>query len=63
MPNPVKSATHSSRSRPGIPVEAGHLFRWKPATLSEHSDAVAYSVSTCCLVVLSTGSFSASILL
>jgi hypothetical protein len=27
LPIPVKSATHSSRSRPGIPVEAGHLFR------------------------------------
>ena len=27
VPIPVKSATHSSRSRPGIPVEAGHLFR------------------------------------
>jgi len=27
LPIPVKSATHSSRSRPGIPVEVGHLFR------------------------------------
>jgi Zn-dependent protease with chaperone function len=27
MPIPVKSATHSSRRRPGIPVEAGHLFQ------------------------------------
>ena len=27
LPIPVKSATHSSRSRPGIPVEAGHLFQ------------------------------------
>jgi len=27
MPIPVKSATHSGGSRPGIPVEVGHLFR------------------------------------
>jgi len=27
LPIPVKSATHSSRIRPGIPVEVGHLFR------------------------------------
>ncbi len=27
VPIPVKSATHSSRIRPGIPVEGGHLFR------------------------------------
>lgn len=51
--------------------EVGHAFQSKPAghsggsrpPWSERSDAVVYCVSTCCLVVLSMGSFSALILL
>jgi hypothetical protein len=39
MPIPLIPATHSEGSRPAVPIESGHLFRFIPATLSERSDA------------------------
>jgi hypothetical protein len=37
LPIPVIPATHSGRSRPPVPEEAGHLFRRKSATCSGRS--------------------------
>jgi len=39
LPIPLIPATHSEGSRPAVPNESGHQFRWNPATLSERSDA------------------------
>jgi hypothetical protein len=39
VPIPLIPATHSEGSRPAVPIESGHLFRFIPATLSERSDA------------------------
>jgi hypothetical protein len=39
VPIPMKSAGDSEAFRPPVPKQSGHLFRTKPATLSERSDA------------------------
>jgi hypothetical protein len=32
IPNPDKVAVYSGRKRPVIPIQSGHLFRFKAAT-------------------------------
>jgi len=39
VPIPLIPATRSEGSRPAVPIESGHLFRFIAATPSERSDA------------------------